>query len=654
MMTGPNGGSDADNAYKHTRIGGFVNKAGGVASMVASPVYYATLVERIAMIPDGALVFFKSRPAVARRDGDRIELKFEAGAPVRVRDKDVELVHGGPIKAVPAPAPGGEFGTAWEMTAGSALSLEELSELAFGAAGPAEALACRLAAADGSLFRMDGERVAALSAEEREAEAAKRRRKEGEAAERAAFVERAKRYKPEPGDERFWGEVEALAFGKTQKSRTAADIGAGDGPESAQAWLIKAGLWTTRTNPHPVRSGHPTKAPELDLGPDDDEGRVDLTGMEAWAIDNAWSHDPDDAVSWDGEAVWVHVADPASAITPGSPADVEASNRSGTLYLPEGAIPMLPDSALDRFGLGLSETSRALSFRISLDAEGLVSGVRVVPSRVRVTRTSYGAADPLLGTGPLAELARIAELRKAYRLGNGAIDIEIPEVRVWVEGGEPRVEAGPRYRSSGVVREMMVMAGEGLARWAFDRGLPFPYYSQEAPGSRDDLPDGLAGEFAKRRLMKAGMAGVQPRAHQGLGVTMYAQATSPLRRYGDLLGHQQARAALAADAGRNAPAPLPADELSMRLARAAAGAQAVRKAERQSELHWTIAWLLDRPGWEGDAIVVQAGGGDALIFLPDIGLETRIRASGLELNARIGVKFMKADIAKLEPQFSLQ
>lgn len=610
-------------------------------------------IERNTMIPDGALVFFKSRPAIALRDGDRIELSFQSGSNVRVRDKDVELIHQGPLRKVPDPASGGEFETAWEMTAGSELSLEELADLSFGSAGPAQCLACRSIVAEGLLFRMQDQHIVALSAEEREAESAKRDRKENEAAQRAAFVDRAKHLSLEPGDERFWGEVEAFALGLSQKSKTASDIGAGEDPESAQSWLLKAGLWTTHINPHPGRSGHPGKAPELALGPDDDEGREDLTHMEAWAIDNAWSHDPDDAISWDGQAVWVHVADPASAITPGSLADIEASNRSGTLYLPEGAIPMLPDSALDRFGLGLSDTSRALSFRIAMDATGLVTNVRVVPSRVRVTRAPYAEADGLLSSGPLEELAKLAELRKSYRLGNGAIDIDIPEVRVWLEDGEPHIEASERFASSAVVREMMVLAGEGLARWAFERALPFPYYSQEAPGSRDSLPEGLAGEFAKRRLMKAGMAGVQPRAHQGLGVTMYAQATSPLRRYGDLLGHQQARAALALEGGRSGVTILPADELSMRMARAAAGAQAVRKAERQSELHWTIAWLLDRPGWEGDAIVVQANGGDSVLYLPEIGLETRVRSTGIELNTGLKVRFLRADIARLDIQFSI-
>ena len=209
------------------------------------------------------------------------------------------------------------------------------------------------------------------------------------------------------------------------------------------------------------------------------------------------------------------------------------------------------------------------------------------------------------------------------RAANGAVDIRIPEVRVWVRDGQARVDAVGDYRSSAVVRELMVLAGEGAARWAFGRGLPFPYYSQEAPGSQEGLPPGLAGEFAKRRLMRAGMAGAQPRAHQGLGVSMYAQVTSPLRRYADLLGHQQIRAALAADRGEDAAPPLPADELSMRLARAAAGGAALRKAERQSEAHWTLAYLLSRPAWEGRGVVVQTGNDAVHRALDSLGVKNR-------------------------------
>ena len=607
--------------------------------------------ERTYMIPTGAIVFFKGKPAISTRDGDRLVLDLQQGQSARVRDKDVELIHPGPHQKLPSPAGTGDFETAWEMTAGTEVGLAELAELVFGVDGAAERLACRLAAMDGELFRMEGTAILALSAEERGRLADKRMKKENEAADHAAFISRAKKAKPEPGDERFWGEVEAFALGKTQKSKMAIEIGLGETMEAAHAWLLRAGLWTSNTNPHPSRADHPSKAPELELGDDDDSGRMDLTAMQAWAIDNAWSHDPDDAISWDGQAVWVHVADPASVICPGSRADVEASNRSATLYLPEGTIPMLPDTALERFGLGLSERSRSLSIRIAVDEGGLISDVAISPAFVQVTRLSDADADATLEIGPLAELASLAAIRRTYRSKAGAVDIAIPEVRVWVRDGVPHIDSIPDFRSSAVVREMMVLAGEAVARWAFDRSLPFPYYSQEAPGSRDELPDGLAGEFAKRRLMRAGMAGAQPRAHQGLGVTMYAQSTSPLRRYGDLLGHQQIRAWLAKEAGIQAAPPLPADELSMRLAKAAAALSAVRKAERSSQAHWTLVWLLEHPDWTGEGIVVQTGQ-DTVFYIPSLGYETRIKTGDLVLNQSVGLRCLKVDLPRLEAFFA--
>ncbi len=599
------------------------------------------------MIPNGALVLYKGRPALARNTGDKLELTIPGTPAVKVRPKDVELLHPGPMAKVPEPRGDGDFETAWEMSSGATLTLEGLCELVFGRAGPEEALACRLEALDGLRFRAeDGvPGIRAVSREDREREAARRTRKESESADRENFLARAKTGRFEPGDERFLGEVEAFALGATQKSRILPDLGLPEKPEAVHAWLLKSGRWTDAVNPWPVRFGAPAKAPDLGLGPEDDAGRIDLTGMEAWAVDNAWSRDPDDAISFDGRDVWVHVADPASAVLPGSPADREAADRASTLYLPEGSIPMLPDAALERFGLGLAETSRALSVRISTDPDGSIREAEILPSFVKVTRLSYGQADPFLGSGPLAELDRLAKARNAARLASGAVDISIPEVHVWVDSGEPRADAIPDFRSSAVVREMMVLAGEAAARWAFHRSLPFPYYSQEAPQDASSLPSGLAGEFAKRRLMKAGMAGPQPRAHRGLGVPFYAQFTSPLRRYSDLLAHHQVRAVLG---GRQA---LSEDELSALLGRAAAAAAQLRQAERASQLHWTLALLGRNPQWTGTGTVVGAGNGPATVYIPTLGLETRIRLGRAELNDEVALRLTGVDLARQEARF---
>ena len=90
---------------------------------------------------------------------------------------------------------------------------------------------------------------------------------------------------------------------------------------------------------------------------------MDLTHLPAFAIDNAWTTDPDDALSLEGpNRLWVHVADVAALVLPDSPADLEARNRAASLYLPEMTVPMLPAEASERLALGIGDVSPALSF----------------------------------------------------------------------------------------------------------------------------------------------------------------------------------------------------------------------------------------------------------------------------------------------------
>ena len=78
-------------------------------------------------------------------------------------------------------------------------------------------------------------------------------------------------------------------------------------------------------------------------------------------FDGEHSTDPDDAVGYDGEYVWVHIADPASSVAPDSVIDIAARNRGTTLYIPEGASRMLAEQSLSDYALGLKRKSLALS-----------------------------------------------------------------------------------------------------------------------------------------------------------------------------------------------------------------------------------------------------------------------------------------------------
>lgn len=654
-----------------------------------------------------SLALYKNRPVLVIEIRDRIEIRLEDGSSLRVRDKDLVLLHQGPVKELPKAAQGGDFETARRMLSpaeaggtGANLPWSDLAELVFGESGPAETLACWQEATKGLLFKIEEGNPLPLDDETAAREAQKKARKESETAERAAFVDRAKRIRAErkkaaaaggaaegpvttptifeESDGRFLSEIEALAYGKSEKSKACAELGISETPEAAQALLIAIGRWDETVNPHPLRALCPLAPPRVELGPAirkpgtdleeldrpvEELDRVDLTGMESWAIDNAWSKDPDDAIAWDGARAWIHVADPASTILPDSPADKEALSRGSTLYLPELISPMLPDEALRRFGLGLADISPALSFKIDVAEDGSITGVEAMASIVRVRRCSYGEADRLMDAGAAPGLMALADLaahRIARRVANGAVEIDIPEVRIMVEG-EPgakdiRIEALPKDHSSALVREMMLLAGEAAARWAFERSLAFPYYGQESPSDMGPAatgelsPEGesaLSVQFARRRLMRAGTWGPSPSAHRGLGLPFYAQVTSPLRRYQDLLGHMQLRAFLA---GRQT---LDADEISRRCALAQAASAATRQAERASDLHWTMAYLARHPDWVGDAIIVgNAGPGAWQVYLPELGLEARLRLGpDRSPDERVKLRLVRVDVAGLESSF---
>jgi exoribonuclease-2 len=586
---------------------------------------------------------------------------------VKVREKDVILLHTGPLKAFDAVsaierAGEGDFDTARSMLEDGRTTPSELADLVFGSSGPDQVWAAASHGLSGEgFFRMEGETLVALSDGEISTRDGKRREREGAAQARAAFIARARAkgpFVPLPGDAaeedaRFLQEIEARASGAMASSRLLKDMGLEDLPESAHAFLLRAGVKSPSWNPHPLRMGLSLKAPEIMLRDGPLSGREDLRGMEALAIDNAWSNDPDDAVSFSGGALWVHVADPASSVLPGSEADREARARAATLYLPEGISPMLPDAALDRYGLGLGAESPALSFRIALDGEGLVEDVRIVKSVLGVRRLSYEEADAVLDTGTLAALGPIAERNRARRAANGAVEISLPEVRVRVEDGEPEITRIAETKSSALVRECMVLAGESAARFAFREGIPFPYYGQEAPAEGRPSPSegGLAAEYAKRRLMRAGMISGTPVAHQGLGLSLYTQATSPLRRYQDLLAHQQLSAWLGAE-GAGRQSLMGADDIIEAAGAAQARSAQVRMAERLSLLHWKIVWLELHRGESLEGVVVAKQGQRSVVLLPRLALETQLPLGAeADLNSAIQLVFTGADLAKLEIRF---
>ncbi len=573
-------------------------------------------------LPVNSLVLYKSRPARVLRTDDKVEIELAAAKTQRVRPKDVVLLHPGPLSNLQElTSRDGDVESAWELLAGTRTTLSDLAELAYGEYTPATAWAAWQIVAEGRYFHGQPAEVQTRTVEE-----VQRQRQEfaARAAEEQAwadFLARLRGGRAAPEDRTRLRDVELLALGKSERSRVLRALDRRERPETAHALLLRVGHWTEGVNPHPDRLKMPREAPALELGELPDEERADLTHLTAFAIDDEGNLDPDDALSLDGERLWVHVADAAALVPPDSAADLEARGRGATLYLPERTVPMLPSGIMARLGMGLQEVSPALSFGIVLGEKGEPIEFTVVRSRVRATRITYAEADARICEEPFRGLWRLAQRLRERRRTGGALLLEFPEVTVRVLEGEVVIRPLPALRSRTLVCEAMLLGGLAAARFGVEHGIPLPFSTQPQPETRDD-PRTLAAMFAARRKLKRRQLKSMPEPHAGLGLEVYTQATSPLRRYLDLIVHQQIRAYLRGEPTLSQP------QVLERVGAADAAMTAARRAERQSNLHWTLVHLLRNPGWRGQGILVDRHGQRGTVIIPALGLEADVQLIG--------------------------
>jgi exoribonuclease-2 len=563
---------------------------------------------------------YKIHPAIVSSVGEKIEIQLDGGKSKRVRDKDVTLLHPGPLASLGALRTGeAAIDEAWELLEGETVALSDLAELLYGEYSPATAWGAWEVLRDGLYFE------GGSAAIRRRSEAAVRQERETrESRQRAQqeweqFLERVERAELVDEDRKRLAEVERVALGDAQQSRILAAHDLPVSPESAHKFLIRCGYWGPHENPWPRRAG--ARLGPLEIAAPDlpDEPRRDLTHLQAWAIDDAGNQDPDDAISIDGDRLWVHVADVAALVRPDGHIDQAARERSANLYLPERIHTMLPGALTDRLGLGLAERSPALSFGFCLD-NGELTNIEIVPSWVCVQRVTYDEIDWRMHEQPFAAINEMTGAYRARRLARGAARIDLPETSVRVVGDEVVIRPLPKLASRDMVTDAMLMAGEAAARFAQANGIVIPYAMQPSP-EEVRQPQGMAEMYAYRRLFKPSRASLEPEPHFGLGLDLYARATSPLRRYADLVVHQQLRAFMT---GR---ALLSADQILERTAALDASSATIRRAERFSNQHWKMVYLSRNPGWQGEAVVVALEERKAVVIVPELALETRIRLS---------------------------
>jgi exoribonuclease-2 len=310
--------------------------------------------------------------------------------------------------------------------------------------------------------------------------------------------------------------------------------------------------------------------------------------VRAFSIDDETTTEIDDAFSVaqlpnGNTEVGIHIAVPALGIAPDSPIEAIARERLSTVYFPGRKITMLPEAAIDAFTLAGDGERCALSLYAEVGADGAVVSTRSRCERVPiVTNLRHGTLEEAFNIEALAadtiahefgaELKFLWHFAQHLQAARGKADVEgeiqRAEYNFYVDDG--RVRITERKRGSPVdkvVSELMIYAN---AEWG----------GQLARA-------GYAGIYRAQSGGVARMTTVASR-HEGLGVAQYAWASSPLRRYVDLINQRQL---LALFAGEPAPYRAGDEALLAALREFELAYDAYAEFQRNMERYWCLRWI---------------------------------------------------------------
>lgn len=238
-------------------------------------------------------------------------------------------------------------------------------------------------------------------------------------------------------------------------------------------------------------------------------------------------------------------------------------------------------------------TPKRLGYELGLDQESYEGVYRVLKVGQHVESSPQATAEDDLSPSDIAELVTLQKLGSARRFKRGgyqgthSFHGSVPEPYVYIASGSIDRTYNPRSGRQFIgdpfisweardvdmtgklsrgdtrafVADMMILAGEVAARWCSQRNIPIPYRGTIPNPAPPMSPQTYKSEVIDRSMSEKGYVPIMlyrtynrllgqsttrphPFPHAILSTESYAKATSPLRRYGDMLVHWQIQAAL--------------------------------------------------------------------------------------------------------------
>ena len=426
--------------------------------------------------------------------------------------------------------------------------------------------------------------------------------------------------------------------------------------------LVKAGVFDKNENIELYKSGiAPTVSEQaakhasgLSFSSAGYNSRRDLTDLSVITIDGSATLDFDDALSIekfdDNYRLGIHIIDVGHFIKKGDIVDQEALERGSSIYMPDQIIPMLPAClAEDICSLKAGETRPAISVMVNLNRFYDIIDYEIVPSVIRVKErlTYYDANLMVKKNKDIDTFYKIAKKFRLFRINNGAVQISLPNINVWIdEKGKINISRINRESPARMlVSELMIMANWIMSGFLSKNEAPAIFRSQ--PGPKERLYHWDEGTLfqncMQRRLMNRFVLDSKPGHHSGLGVDSYVTATSPIRKYFDLATQRQIRAVLGLEA------PSPKKEIDTVINTLTEPMRRVLMLQRNRVRYWLLKYLENRTGQTEDALILYKRRDYYQILIPEYMLECNLSCSGmghLKPEALIRVKIQNVDALK--------
>jgi ribonuclease R len=374
--------------------------------------------------------------------------------------------------------------------------------------------------------------------------------------------------------------------------------------------------------------------------------RVDLRDVPLVTIDGEDARDFDDAVYCepckigraDGFRLIVAIADVSNYVKPNDALDVDALERSTSVYFPRRVIPMLPEklsNGLCSLNPGVDRLTLVCDAVIT--AKGEIKAYQFYPAVIHsAARLTYTEVAAVLGNTKGTEAAKrtmlVPHLLNLYavyqallqaRQARGAIDFETTETYIVCNEVGKIEQILPRTRNDAhkVIEECM-LAANVCAADLLERHKHPAVYRVHAPPTKEKLnqvrtflkqvglnltggdkptasdyaalmpkikarPDALLLQTMLLRSMQQAVYSPENIGHFGLSYESYAHFTSPIRRYPDLLTHRAIKAIL--QGKRYEPKGIDTSVLNTMLSPAARKKHAQDKAEGKKKAEGDLA-----------------------------------------------------------------